>query len=171
MAVPPDSVFMTMLKRAAEIVQADSGLQSYFGWQSTSGDAKWDANRRKRICLDDNGTCSEAQSPKLVLCEVHQDNDFSLLGDGGNVDSDIMATIGIIVYVHVPEEADGESQQILCGNLHSAVRQVIRRNCVEPNEGLWRDVEELGPSCSFDASKGWRRAGGLIGVKSQRRIT
>lgn len=169
--MPADSIFMRMLKKAVAIIESDEALASYFGWEPITGDEEWDWGRRRRIHLDDDGTCSLEHSPKLVMCEVHQDNDFSLLGDGGSVDSDIEAMIGVIVYCNVPEDGSGEGEQILCGNLHSAVRQAIRKHCIEPTEQLWSDISQYGPACSFDQSKGWRRAGGIITAKAQRRIT
>ncbi len=171
---PDDSPYMVKLKRLIEILEADTELQMMFGWEDpptgvTPLSAE-DSPLRKRIFFDDNGSCDPAVSPKLCLTEFVQQDTFNLLGDGANADSDLTAQIAVVVYVYVDKLSSGEQEKILAGNLHYRVRQTIRDNVVEEN-GLWENLQFMGVSCAFDQAPGFRRAGAVVGVYSQERVT
>lgn len=166
---PEDSPTMVMLRRLVEIVEADEELRMMFGWEDPPSNPANDDPLRRKIFLDDSGTCDPEQSPKLVLTEFVQMDSFEILGDGANVDSNICAQIAVIVYSHIPRDSDGR-EKVLVGNLHAAVRRVIRQNVFEEN-GAWENSEFLGPSCLFEQSDGFRRGGGILALYGQKRIT
>lgn len=175
MPVPIDSPQMEMLKRMRDILEADPTLSSYFGWELAPVDPDDDWEGRKRIFLDDSGSCSPEHSPKLILTEFIHDESFSILGEGGEVPSDITAQIAVVIYVYVDKGQAGEEQKVLAGNLHAAVRKVIRKNVVDDDNPdgipLWSNLSFEGPACSFDQSDGFRRAGGVVSLYRQERIT
>lgn len=169
---PPRSEYGKRLDRVIENLEADEILKSYFGWEEIpSGGNDWPS--RKRIFKDDDGSVSAKLSPKLAITQVCEMSSFSVLGNGGYTDSDLIGTLAFTVSTHVPdkigidetEESRSEIEKQLCSDLIHAVIDRVRAKC-DDSDNLWQDVAMDTP-VTYTSTKGVRRAFAYVDFSGQ----